>query len=114
MGYDFDRQAAPLANASAVNIAGMLAHYTAGERSFDLFGIYDEAWSQVKMASGRGGALPISTTNPRFNVRDSDFPSGFKAAKGNTLALADGRTFKVSDVQPDGFGMTQLDLIKTN
>lgn len=111
--YNFDQKAVPLVNDAAKRIVGQTVDYTANGRTFPLTGTWDEAWSQVKMSGGRAGAVPISTTNPRFTVYDIDFPPGFSPAKKQTL-VHNGATYEVFDVQPDGFNATQLDLIKKN
>lgn len=110
MAVDFDH----LVNKTCERVFGETVRYTAGERSFDIAGTYDAAWSQVKMQSGRGGFMPISTTAPRLAVRLSAFPDGVTPEAGNTLVRGNGEAFEVVDLQPDGFGEVGLNLKQTN
>jgi hypothetical protein len=70
--------------------------------AFDVDGIFDRAWSNVSITTGRN-SLPVSTTSPCFGVRAREFPPGVKPQQGGKLTLATGDTFTVADVQPDGF-----------
>jgi hypothetical protein len=114
---DFDR----LVNATCVRVFGeqtssgaKVCYRVPGGPSFDLDGIFDEAWSQINFQGSHGSLAPISTTKPRFGVRLADFPAGVSPAKKHTFTRANGEQYEVVDVQPDGFGYTYLTLKRMN
>lgn len=109
-GVDFDA----LVNAPCVEILGVAA--TGGGKatyqprsgaSFQIDGIFDRAWSNVTVTMGRH-SQPVSTTSPCFGVRAAEFPSGVTPQQKAKLTLANGETYEIADVQPDGFSYFYL------
>lgn len=68
-------------------------------------GIFDAAHLSVDVSSG----VAVSSTNPIFTCRTTDLTSG--GTEGDRLTI-DGIDYLVRDVQPDGTGMTVLELEK--
>lgn len=83
---------------------GVTAVYTtAAGADSDLDGVFAEPFAT---AFGVGGA-GIATSEPRFTCRSADLPAA--AAVGDRLAVSD-RSFRVATIEPDGTGMTALQL----
>lgn len=91
----------------SVDDFGVTATYTpaAGGASSSVTGIFDAAHLSVDL----GAAVPVSSTNPVFHCRSADLSDG--GTENDTLVI-NGATYKVRDVQPDGTGMTMLELQK--
>jgi hypothetical protein len=70
-----------------------------------ILGIFDAAHLSVDVGSG----VPVSSSNPIFTCRSADLTGGGK--EGDRLTV-DGSDYLVRDVQPDGTGMTVLELEK--
>ena len=58
------------------------------------------------------GAVPITGTKPSIWLKLSDFPGGVEPKQQDEITRSNGETYEVSDVQPDGHGMTKLMLIE--
>ncbi len=80
----------------------------AGGGAQAITGVYDEAHEAVEL----DGEVAVSTTRPMFEVRIADLAA--PPAQGDTFTVtASGRTFRVSDDQPDGSGNVKLYLLET-
>lgn len=79
-----------------------------------LDGIFDEAWTDIQLRSGRFGMAPVSTTKPCLLVVLADFPAGIQPVQGAAMIrLCTGKSYKIADVNPDGFGGAHLPLNET-
>lgn len=91
--------------------AGKKARYTPLDGpSFDLDGLFDEAWATIEIRQSRFGISPVSTTKPCFGVRLADFPAGVTPEQGAKIVRANGKEYSISDAQPDGLGWVYLSL----
>jgi hypothetical protein len=88
---------------------GAQAVYTpaGGAASDPIDGIFDNP--QLDVVLGENAAT--SDSRPTFFCRSADIPAGAAAGDaGDRLAIVDGDTFAVIDLQPDGQGMTLVTL----
>lgn len=84
---------------------GTAATFTpVGGQSVTVRGIFDNGQEEVDA----GGGVPFSVTSPYFHTRSSDIAG---AAEGDTLEI-DGVVFTIRVVEPDGTGLTRLNLEK--
>lgn len=68
-----------------------------------VIGIFDAAHLAVDVSSG----VPVSSVNPVFTCRTSDLTGGGNAGD---LFTINGTAYQARDVQPDGTGMTVVEL----
>lgn len=92
---------------SAAGFGTAVTYRPAGNLSLtmQILGIFDAAHLSVDVGSG----VPVSSTNPILTCRSADLTNGGK--EGDRLTI-DGVDYLVRDVQPDGTGMTVLELEK--
>jgi hypothetical protein len=105
-------------------LTGNACTYTPqGGTAFALDGVFDLAWREAAIHTGRhSAAMAVSTTRPAFGCRLSDFPAGVAPRQGDTLVrltpllgedgtpltdeqgnpLFDEQQYEVSDIRPDG------------
>lgn len=77
-----------------------------GEASYDIFGIFDRAYTQ-EVEPLDDGDPTINTTHPVLGVRDAVFRK--PPLQGDRLYIASvAQVFVVKDVQPDSHGGTKL------
>lgn len=74
--------------------------------SYPITAIYDEDYMAVTPA---GDALPVTTTGPVLTVNLDDLPVVPHVRDRVDVGAT---TFEVSDVKPDGSGMTVLQLVE--
>lgn len=90
---------------SVHGVFGQLATYTpaAGGASFNVTGVFDEAYKELDLAGGTA----ITTETPVLGVRASEFP--VPPEQGDTLLIqATGHRYIVNDVRTDGHGEIKL------
>ena len=69
-------------------------------------GIFDDAHFEVD-----NGITIVSTSEPQLHVRTSDVTGSPSVLQGATVIIS-GDSYTVTDIQPDGTGMTLLRLHK--
>ncbi len=87
-----------------VNEWGTSVTLVLGSTEKEVVGIFDDAHFVVD-----NGLTIISTSEPQLHVRTSDVTDVIL----ETVVRVNGSTFSVSDIQPDGTGLTLLRLHKT-
>lgn len=92
---------ADLAHRAALAIFGTPATLDLDGQIVTVRGIYQAAHQMVEIVQD----APVSSIRPVLTVRAADLPESPQEGDGVEVA---GESFRVVDVQPDGFGMLKL------
>ena len=77
--------------------------------TYSLTGVYDEAYKGTELDRNYG--VPVETTRPVLTIRLADLPVGTQPHVRDVLTV-NSTTYEVSNVQPDGSGMSRLYLVE--
>lgn len=83
-----------------------------GQTPFQLANAVFDAEYEVVTVEADG--VPTSTKRPVLGVRTALFPAGFPAQNDQVTIPSVGKTYVVSNVQPDGHGHAKLILMETS
>lgn len=106
MGSPFDQMVLNDAKVFQDGAGESITYTPKGQPAFSIIGIFTESHEEVVVQDG----VPISSVKPTLDVVLADF--GERRPRQEDEIEREGTTYQVADVEPDGYGMAKLILVK--